>query len=282
MARASVLMLVVGSVVVSAVSAQVPKTDPANRFLRIVPVPEDYLLAFPSVQEELKITSAQKSRLDEIGANFRSESDRLEKQRQDGLQELGDQPDPQALADFQRKVRVSGVALDDQKVASMMKALDGPQRVRLEQIRLQAEGPFAFTRPELQRRLNLSDDQIALLTTIIRDGRQEARQVLGRASDVLANAAILGPGPVLKVDPAQRDAVKSAFEKSQKEAAKLRGSLDRTIAKALTRKQRETYQKLLGEPFDLTKLSADFRKAWVAPAQAQSESKKEAERPAPK
>src|SRR5262249_41217529 len=48
MARASVLMLVVGSVVVSAALAQMPKEDPARRFLRLTPAPEEYLLGFPS------------------------------------------------------------------------------------------------------------------------------------------------------------------------------------------------------------------------------------------
>ena len=66
----------------------------------------------------------------------------------------------------------------DEMEATVVKVLDRRQRARLQEIRLQIEGPNVFLRSDFQKQLNMSLDQIELFTPLIRQGRQDIGQSL--------------------------------------------------------------------------------------------------------
>jgi hypothetical protein len=128
----------------------------------------------------------------------------------------------------------------------------------LEQIRIQAEGPISLTRLEIQRRLNIGPDQAELIGALLADGEQEMIRVSTLPPNVL-------PDNYNDIPPEKRLAllgtkeVKPAIDKCRETALKVRGAVNQRIAKVLTRKQREAFQRMQGEPFDFAKVRAGAR-----------------------
>jgi hypothetical protein len=218
------------------------------------------LLGYPAVEEEIKLSPAQKSRLKEIDDELRRSVERATKEARDRMeaykknrQANGQQYEPDVLSALGQEDAAARGPVIAGAEAARVKALDRRQRARLDQIQLQAEGPTALTRPEIQERLNMSPEQSEAIGAIVAQGREELVRVSALPPELMPYAML----------PAQRAAVtkskeyKSAVEKSRAAALKARGATMQMIAKVLTRKQRETYQKMLGEPFDLAKLRAD-------------------------
>src|SRR5260370_25911256 len=84
--------------------------------------------------------------------------------------EPGEQPDPQVLQELQPLQAALRGALDRltaQTEAAALKVLTAEQRRRFAGIQLQAEGPLAFTHPEIHQRLNLSPDQVEAIGEIV-------------------------------------------------------------------------------------------------------------------
>lgn len=210
------------------------------------------LLQNPQVQAELKLTSDQKTKLKTIEDGNQRAGDRLMLDFQKARQELVQkQADRQELAALGEKLAEMGRQHRERFEAERMGILDRNQRTRLEQIQLQAEGPTAFTRPEVQERLNTSPDQDEMIAAIVTEGRAELNQ---------AAALPAGTVPTGVLTAEQRSALreskqyKGAVEKSREAATKTRQSTMQRIAKILTKKQREKYQTMVGEPFGLEKL----------------------------
>jgi hypothetical protein len=135
--------------------------------------------------------------------------------------------------------------------AAKMKVLDRRQRTRLEQIKLQMEGPYAFTRPEFQERLNMDQGQIEAVTAIMLEGREEAIRVSALPRNML-NTYFGAPSERTKLT--ESDGYQSELDKARQAAVKARAATMQRIAKVFTKKQRENYQKMLGEPFDILTL----------------------------
>ncbi len=130
---------------------------------------------------------------------------------------------------------------DDQKAAldrdePASRVLKPAQRSRLSQIALQSEGPAAFLRPEVVRSLKLDDEQVARIEEIL-TGLGDARRQLRDARK--------------QADEARKEQAKEEMESASDRLGK--GVMSR-IAAVLTRAQRESFRKQLGEPFDLTRL----------------------------
>lgn len=153
---------------------------------------------------------------------------------------------------------------------------------RLKQIQLQLQGPQALLQDEMIEKLNLSEEQVAELQELI-NGRRQAQREEGRARFDLMKAALPQPadngnnngnggnnggrggrgGGFNFRDPAVQDAIKSYMEKpevkakmqefqsqQEKEDAQLMVAIHRTLGK----RQDANYRKLLGAPFDLSKI----------------------------
>jgi Spy/CpxP family protein refolding chaperone len=222
------------------------------------------LLQNPEIQEELKLTPDQKDRLKAVEGDIQRLAERHTLEVQEARQRLRDSgAGPQEVSALAARANESAQPLREEREARLMKVLSRDQRERLEQIRLQAEGPMAFTRPEVQERLNMDPDQVALIAANVTEGRT-----------TLSREAALPPEvrPPLTPSAEERQRVldsrayKAAVEKSRATALQVRTKTMQAIAKVLTKKQRATYQSLLGEPFGLERLQAKPKADGAAPS----------------
>jgi len=212
------------------------------------------LLSKPPVQEELRLTKEQKSKLQEVTAAW-------SQQRQERLDTIrnslsGGEADPETI-------RTQILAIREGGETAVAKILTGSQRIRLEQIALQQEGLWALTRPEIAQRLNLSPEQQELIQEIMVQMRQGMlQQAQGDLSPMLGESS--GNGrvdreatqaealtPELKSRMA--DMQKKAGDRIRQQVARGRQQASREIGKILTRTQRERFNRMLGKPFDPTK-----------------------------
>jgi hypothetical protein len=222
------------------------------------------LIGLPAIQEELKLSEAQKKTIRDRNAGFderrREAADRLMK-AQGGL----DQGALMAMiADLRRESE-----------EALARVLDKPQRERLAQVALQLEGPMAVTRPEIAARLNLADAQLQQIQDL-KEQYEALREQLYAAqaeafklrADTLRQAAAARPragrpGPLGETTTARAvpgsagpgpKQEASEGERLNRASDELRAKFVRELNKVLTRRQKAVFNKMLGEPFDLAKV----------------------------
>jgi hypothetical protein len=229
----------------------------------------------PSVQKDLKLTDTQKQRIAKIEAQLQ---EKAEQARNEMVPKPDQGGEPQVL-NLQmaraglEKMKQAKQALHSQADAVVIRELQRKQRTRLEQIRIQADGPLAFERPEVLDRLNLDENQIGMIQAILAEGRGQLEQSGG----FMLRAVGPGPGPGYGPDPGAgagsgsappspqdlkkkfsskefQDQLKTHFEKGRKETQSVRDRMMQAIGQVLSRGQRASYRKLIGEPFDLKPL----------------------------
>ncbi len=200
----------------------------------------EMLVTLEAVQNELKLTDAQKKQQETIIENGR---EKLQKARQS--------------AKGVQQIRSAIEAVRQETEAAVEQSLDPGQRDRLNQIQLQATGPTAFERPELQKLLEMSQDQVDRVKRIV----DEALNEIEKASEIPINLKPKGEEPTLEeVD----EYVKSpqflaARDASRQRLKDVRSSVQDRIAAVLSTRQNEAYRKMPGEPFDL----AELRPQWI-------------------
>ena len=143
-------------------------------------------------------------------------------------------------------------ALDQGEPAS--KVLKPEQRSRLRQLEIQGEGPAAFIRPDVIRSLNLDEEQVAGIQGIL-DGLGDARRQLKDARKAAdeARKAAGDPEPEPDAEKTRKDSEKRELRQS---VGRLNQGVMSRISALLTRRQREAFRKLSGEPFDFAKIGA--------------------------
>jgi hypothetical protein len=208
-------------------------------------------------------------------------NDEYNRRRQESVRELpkdGGRVNPERLAALIANLRAENEAAIDQ-------ILDAGQRRRLAQIILQLEGPLAVAQHEVAAALKLGPEQFALVQDIVRQYKEAQGQLWDAYDDSLrdlrdrrirpldgqaappAGAKVDGPqaprvagqglqGAMPRVDP-QVAALGGRFEK---ESNALLDSAIRQVRRALTRRQRTAFDKLLGEPFDAGQLEPGGRR----------------------
>jgi len=151
----------------------------------------------------------------------------------------------------QLELKLTSVQKDElAKGRAAEKVLNARQRNRLEQIVFQGEGLAALARPEVIRALNLDEDQLAqiqeMLGGLVSENRQLREALKGQLADFNDQ------------DPEQ-EAARKAQEKVRirNGTAELNNRVLRQLKTILTRRQREIYARLEGEPFDFSKLRAE-------------------------
>ena len=167
-----------------------------------------------------------------------------------------------AMQERMATMRAAMTGLQKDTEAMIAKVLDAKQRTRLAQIHLQSQRLNAFTTPELAQKLNLNEDTVAQIREIL-DGQNEARRSqfakMGEVFAQFAGGNVGRPGreemQALRENPEfqkkmdetrkESDAANKTFE----EKAKLQ------VGRLLSKKQKDTYAKLTGAPFDLAKLN---------------------------
>lgn len=249
MLRRGVVACLVFAVVMSASLLRAQRAGPNINGPRLRRHAKIGLLEYPAIQAELELTDAQKARLKDADEKLT----RHHREIQDRFKALGDAPAPDEVTALREETTAGRNTLLHEIEDTTLKSLDRRQLKRLDQIQIQAEGPTSFMRPEIQQRLNLDPGQIESIREILAASRTELARKTEIPPDLLKKALIPVPGQnSMKIDPRYVDLLKSANQKSQEASSGVRQSVLRRIIKILTKKQRETYEKMRGEPFDFT------------------------------
>jgi Spy/CpxP family protein refolding chaperone len=126
------------------------------------------LLNNKSVQEELKITDEQKTKIQEIAKESREKTDailgKIDFQDKDNLKEAFAK---RKEAAEQNKDKLMEIGQASEK--AMLAVLDDGQKKRFKQIEIQSERLGAFQKEEVVKALNLADDQKEKIKTIAED-----------------------------------------------------------------------------------------------------------------
>jgi Spy/CpxP family protein refolding chaperone len=233
---------------------QQPGERDAVVILRYVPSatnrrgPDSSLLSLPNVVNELKLTDAQKKSIGELAKQITKESAPRAQAAREQLVAIRGNPE---LTDEQRAVllreaylaQVGGVdAFYAQQDAAYRKILTPAQWKRLQEIRIQRDGPFAFTRDDMISQLNIDDVQIELIREIVEGSRKQYTEA-GR---------IVTPVPEegFQESKTYQDRLAQAIKSSDR----LHDSIMDQVKRTLRKKQWETYLRLRGEPFEMNRL----------------------------
>ena len=271
-----VIALVVGGVVDGAAVAQGPAGDQAPRSFPLwefgtMPRPafKEVLLGIPVVQEELKLTAAQKKGIEEA---TRRRFARIQQARRE-------------IKDRQKFFEARDAIVKEFQ-AAILEELEPRQRDRLDQIQLQSQGPLAFNRPglaqwawtgpDLAERLKLTDDQVKRVRAIAEEGDKEiekaaavpivldpkaAKPTLDEIRELVGE--LLLRGRLRQQGKPTLDSIRKLVETPEFLAAKRKAraaardawaAVMRRIEQVLTESQRTAYHELLGAPFDMSKI----------------------------
>ena len=186
-----------------------------------------FLLQNPGVQKELKLSDDQVKKITEttesIRDKHRDEFEALGKLEGDERREKGQE--------LRKKV-------SEETQKALAEILKPEQNKRLKEITLQQEGARAFNDPEVQKALNLTDDQKEKIKTINEDAAKEMGDLFpprGRRG---------GGGGGAPPDP-------GAFkERMTKMAAMRKETLDKATS-VLNDDQKKTWKDMTGAPFEV-------------------------------
>jgi hypothetical protein len=226
------------------------------------------LIRSTAVRKDLGLTQAQADRILRIDEEF----NKRRREAAQGLRKDASGVDPTELMTMIASLRA-------ENEAAIAEVLEPRQRKRLAQIVIRAEGPLAVSRPEVADAINLGPSEVEYIQEVMREYKEVAdrlwqehierlrdirdraiaaprgREKAGRIAGAKAPGGEPGrPGDAL---PSRDPATVAEEERFRKESIKLEDEVIRQVSKALSRKQRAAFNRLLGEPFDLGKLSPD-------------------------
>ena len=127
------------------------------------------------------------------------------------------------------------------------KVLDARQRSRLQQLVFQAEGLSAIYRPEIVRALQLDDEQIEQI-------QQALTNLVGESREL--RDALKASAPDLEPENPEQEAQRKEQEKARLRAGsnELNARVLSQVRSILSRRQRDVFARMQGEPFDFSKL----------------------------
>jgi Spy/CpxP family protein refolding chaperone len=183
-----------------------------------------FLLQNPSVQKELKLSDDQIKKITETTESIRDK-------HRDEFEALG-----KLEGDEQReKGQELRKKMTDETQKAMAEILKPEQNKRLKEITLQQEGARAFNDAEVQKALNLTDEQKEKIKTINEDAAKEMAELFprGRRGG--------GGGPP--------DA--GAFKERMTKMATMRKETLDKVTSVLTDDQKKTWKEMTGAPFEV-------------------------------
>src|SRR5262245_52085465 len=114
------------------------------------------LLGMPEVRAELGVAEPQQKPLDELLADVQQQTRAaFEAVNFQELPSLSDEEREKRLADLRKKTEESGKKADEQ----LARILEPKQLARLDQLQIQREGVGALNRPEIVKKLALTEEQ---------------------------------------------------------------------------------------------------------------------------
>jgi hypothetical protein len=156
----------------------------------------------------------------------------------------------------------------------MLKLLSVAQKARLKQIQLQQEGTRAFTAPdqEVVAKLGLTEEQLAEINSINREiqgtQRQAMQELFASFAPADNNGGGGGGGRGNRPNMQNLDDVTRAKFDTAMQSLQTQNTTTTMIAigKVLSKGQKSTYEKMIGAPFDVSKLRGPRPGAPGAPA----------------
>jgi hypothetical protein len=221
--------------------------------LRGMPTTPVVLITWKAVQEELGLTEAQTAQIKSVGKEFDDRRLNLAQRLAKPEGRLA----PEALTEAIASMR-------SEQEAAIARILGARQRTRLEQISLQVEGPLCVARPEIAERINLSPEQLEMIREIVAQMRAaQDEQWAARLREINAPAVDRpkASGPRKQVAPRPAP---DPVELAHQEQVQIEDEGVRQIARVLSRRQRSALNRLMGNPFDLTRLQPGLAKPRVA------------------
>jgi Spy/CpxP family protein refolding chaperone len=167
-----------------------------------------FLLMNSGVQKELKITDEQKDKL-------KTALGKLREKRADYKDKFKDMSKEE-----RQKLMQTWAGENDKAIAGV---LDAKQMARLKQIELQLQGARAFANSEVQKKLNLSDEQKGKLKDITEEHGRKMRELFQPGGD---------------------------FQETQKKMATLNKETMEKVNGLLSADQKKTWKEMTGEPFE--------------------------------
>ena len=226
--------------------SQGPSAAPQGRTYRVIKVEADAflvpkvdLLGFPRVVADLKPSADQKARLPALNRQFVEA--RRASQSTDGPEMV--------RADLLRKRIQAESALGD--------LLTPAQKVRLDQVQLQLQGPMAFASDDLPGRLKLLESKLRQVRTVVDEGARS----IAKAATIAATLKAGEPPKTFKqvAEIVGSKEFRASKDKAWAEIFEIRRAAQKRVDQALTDRQRLAYKGMLGKPFDV---EAFWREDW--------------------
>lgn len=191
------------------------------------------ILLAPAVQDELKLSEDQKNQVFKLvrAAGAKAREMIQATSRAGG----GGGVDRQAMMAAFAQLRQ-----ENERAAEQV--LQSDQKERFSQIMLRVEGPLAVARPEIAAKLGLSQQQTRQVQGTWLQMMQTLREstLAGQGGNGLGNGnGGFNPGMV---------------QANLRDTMKLRDAAAQQIGRILESKQKDAFNKMLGEPFDLAKI----------------------------
>jgi hypothetical protein len=211
------------------------------------------MLDSPAVLKELKVTEAQRVRLDRAKPEADRISERIGRENRRLQAQFKRQANQKGLAEQEQAGWKLVLSLSREDEGPLLEVLDSHQRSRLEELQLQADGPWAFMRPEVQDRLKMSPEQVEGVKAKFEQGRQTITQ----AAVLPATATPVSRGlpPEKRAELLKSKVFAYQVEKVRKQVVVGGSATMGAIAEILTKEQRARFEQMLGLPFEFPKMS---------------------------
>jgi hypothetical protein len=247
-----------------------------------------FLIQDPAVQEELKIEPKQLAQVTEVKTRVDKErGEAFQKMRANRANRNNNQAngnadpnaDPNAVQgggnggppDF-TAMREQMEAMQKSGEAALAKVLTAKQRKRLTEIALQVRGPMAVADPAIADKLLMDEEQREAVKEIADNKRQAQGEIWrtafagfggrggpgGRGQGGQPGQGGPGQGGQAgvrpPVDPVVQQQRMEAMQKIQEQTQSLDKDAIKALGRVLNKRQKTAFDKMMGEPFDLTKL----------------------------
>jgi Spy/CpxP family protein refolding chaperone len=188
----------------------------------------DALALNPSVQKELNLSEDQIQKIKDVTQSIRDKH----KDESDAVRNLQGDERREKNQELRKKI-------SDETNQALAGILKPEQSKRLKEITLQQRSAQAFNDPEVQKGLNLTDDQKDKIKTINEDAAKDMRELFPQGGRQGAGG---GGGGV--VDPA-------VFKERMTKMAAIRKETMDKVTSVLTEDQKKTWKEMTGQPFEV-------------------------------
>jgi hypothetical protein len=203
------------------------------------------LIYNPAIQMALNLTDEQKSKVKDTQTRFEQSRDRDVKEYREKHRKAAVEGNQEEVGRLEKERSSLAIRLvmeaDDTLIRDV---LDSGQGIRLQQLRLQAEGPNAFKRPAVRVELGLTLEQITKIDRIIFDNVRQMRLLSTLAPD------IVWPKPGTDANSPEAKAFDLAARAARYQVYNARKTAMGLIESILTDLQNAAFLAMIGDPFE--------------------------------